>query len=281
MLERASTDVARSKIASLHAKDTILLVGGSPHPCSPELLVSLAHTHGLIIACDSALNICKEAGVVPDIAVGDFDSVDVEALEWARACSATFVTSHWHKDETDLGMALRLIHEARYGSASSASAISEEGLSSRYWIDTEDAAEGVEVTLTSCLGGRLDHQLAIVGKMLEFAHMRPRIVADQMSATLMHACYRSQVTTGLSDQYKTASALALTTRTKLSLRGFEWDLDKQEFTLLDMGKLAGTSNIIKEPAAEVRVHSGALIFIVNHLMEMDKLADVLGDKFAS
>lgn len=228
---------------------TILLVAGSPQRVSETLLQQLAEEHDLIIACDSALNVCASAQVTPDIAVGDFDSVDQAVLESFLSSSTEVITSHWHKDATDIGMAFELINE-------------------RY------AHMPVTVTLTSCTGGRLDHQLALIGKMVEFAHLHPAVQEDYMSAYILHADYRSSYKVPYQHQFKTASAIAVTAHAELSLSGFEWDLDRATFTLLDQGDLAGTSNIIKEKEAFVEVHQGALIFIVNELREDKKLKDL-------
>lgn len=257
-----------------HSK--ILVVGGSPAPCTPDLLTSLASAHSLIIACDSALDICHEAQVVPQVAVGDFDSVSQPTLSWVCQKGVQVISSHWHKDETDLGMALRMIHESLYGSAPRdvLEDLSEQHISSRFWVPHKALVPGIEVTLTSCSGGRLDHQLAIIGKLVEYAHLFPQVVENTMHAALMHARYRHRLTTKLEDQYKTASPIALTPQATLSLTGFEWELKHQSFTLLDMGDLAGTSNIITAPQAVVEVHEGALVFMVNNMIEMDKLNDL-------
>ena len=59
-----------------------------------------------MLACDAGCGICMQAGVRIDLVVGDFDSVTDEALDYARACGAEFLTFPADKDETDLELAL-------------------------------------------------------------------------------------------------------------------------------------------------------------------------------
>ncbi len=66
------------------------------------------HPADVAIAVDSGLCFFKEAGILPDIAVGDFDSVDQETLSFFEAQPGIFwIRLIPEKDDTDTEAAVR------------------------------------------------------------------------------------------------------------------------------------------------------------------------------
>lgn len=61
----------------------------------------------MCIAADYGTDHAKHLGIVPDLVVGDLDSVSPEALAWAEGLGATIERHPGDKDETDLELALR------------------------------------------------------------------------------------------------------------------------------------------------------------------------------
>ena len=60
-----------------------------------------------VVCADAGMKFCHEAGIIPDLILGDFDSVDQESYEYFKAvCSERMERFPSHKDETDTELAL-------------------------------------------------------------------------------------------------------------------------------------------------------------------------------
>lgn len=111
---------------------TVLVLAGGETP-TPHVLAALPPA-AMCIAADSGLDHARAAGLVPDLAVGDFDSVSPEALGWAREQGIPLEQHPAAKNQTDLELAL----------------------------DHAVAAGADRVVLAAFGGGRFDHLMANV-----------------------------------------------------------------------------------------------------------------------
>lgn len=92
------------EIDSITAQE-ILFVAGGRAP-SREFFLNVAG--GRKIFCiDKGIEVCKACGVVPSFLIGDFDSADSSAVEWARAKNIPVEKYPADKDFTDTQLALR------------------------------------------------------------------------------------------------------------------------------------------------------------------------------
>ena len=90
-----------------------LVVAGSPEPSSPELVARLADEADYVVVADGGADVCRAAGVAPDVLCGDGDSASPEASAWARAAARSCVGFPTEKYATDLALALDCArHEA-------------------------------------------------------------------------------------------------------------------------------------------------------------------------
>ena len=87
-------------------KDAALIVGGCPAPGAGSFYVSLIREARLVVAADAGLEVCISAGRMPDLCVGDFDSVSAESLRVAEARGVTVERHPSEKDASDLDLAL-------------------------------------------------------------------------------------------------------------------------------------------------------------------------------
>lgn len=62
----------------------------------------------LIIAADGGSHHCKSLGIIPDVIIGDLDSLDNDAVNSYRNTSVEIIEHPTHKDQTDLELALSL-----------------------------------------------------------------------------------------------------------------------------------------------------------------------------
>jgi len=114
------------------AHRALLVIGGAGP--APGVLAAMAREAQRIVAADSGLDLCLTAGIVPDLVVGDMDSLSDPRLLDAYPPERVlrFPTD---KDETDTEIGMRLLRERGYQS----------------------------ISIAGGGGGRLDHLMAIMG----------------------------------------------------------------------------------------------------------------------
>lgn len=110
--------------------DTVLILAGG---MKPTIHVQRAlPPAAMCIAADSGTDHARAIGRVPDVVVGDLDSVSDDGLEWATEHGATVERHPSDKDETDLEIALQVAV----------------------------ASEPHRIVVSGIGGGRIDHLLA-------------------------------------------------------------------------------------------------------------------------
>ena len=114
----------------------VLVVSGSPCGVSAGLLRDLAARSERVVAVDSGVRWVLDAGLVPDLLIGDMDSAPADLLARCDGLGVPRVqVDPVEKDETDLELALAHVR-----------------------------GEGARrVAATNTLGGRIDHELAAMG----------------------------------------------------------------------------------------------------------------------
>ncbi len=225
--ERPLADVPRDA-APLRA----LVVAGSPEPSAASLVARLAEEADYVVCADGGADVCRAAGVVPDVFCGDGDSASPEASAWAEGVCARHVGLPPEKYATDLALALGCArHEA------------------------SRRRRGLAVTLTCASGGRPDHALAVVGQLALADAASARLVEDGFEMRVVSADHESVWELGAEAQGRTFSAVAVAPGTRVDERGMRWELDDHPLELL--GDL-GISNVIVAPDARIVCRSGAV-----------------------
>ncbi|MHC1721268.1 MAG: thiamine diphosphokinase [Clostridiaceae bacterium] len=85
---------------------TVILSGGKAP--SLKLLESELRDASNLIGVDSGGNFLRESGIVPDYLVGDFDSIEIESLEYFKDTKCRILEYPKDKDFTDTELALEL-----------------------------------------------------------------------------------------------------------------------------------------------------------------------------
>ncbi len=183
------------------------------------------------IASDSGMEFFRRAGMMPDIIIGDFDSVKTETLEYFKE----YGNIEWKKlnpmkDDTDTEAAIRLAIEM--------------------------GAESI--TLLGATGSRIDHMLAnieLLGIGLE----------ENISITMLDRHNRirmidSGITIKKDEQYgRFVSLIPYSMRVEnVCLRGFKYPLDN--YCMRKFNSL-GISNEITEAEAHICFTDGILLVI--------------------
>ncbi len=187
-------------------------------PCGIEYK---EHVTGLVIAADGGLDNALSAGIIPDIAAGDFDSAKANVPSGVEC-----VRVKPEKDDTDTILA--------------ADIASERGCK--------------ELRFFCALGGRYDHSFANI-QMLYGLHRRgitARIYGNK--AVLYFLSDRAVI-----ERYKGyLSVFSYTGNAVVSLRGVKYPLERGE---LNSGYPLGVSNEITADSAEITVHSGTVLIV--------------------
>lgn len=210
-----------------------LVVAGSPEPSSPELVAALAAEADYVVCADGGADLCRAAGVTPDVFCGDDDSASPAAAAWAEASAARHVGFPADKYATDLSLALDC---ARHEATRRACALS--------------------VTLTCASGGRPDHALAVVGQLVNAGAARARLVEDAFEMRVVSAEHERLWDLGPEAVGRTFSAVAVAPGTRIDETGMRWELDDKPMELL--GDL-GISNVVTSPDARVSCRAGAVV----------------------
>lgn len=184
-----------------------------------------------IIAADGGLALCFAAGRLPDVVVGDMDSVDGGGLASARREGVLVELHPVDKDRSDLDIALA---RARHTGASS-------------------------VRFTAAFSGRLDHTLAALGTLLSAADLSGRIEEPFLDGYALDARF-SATRTFPADAGRSLSVFALDPSTTVSISGVRFPLEGERIPVLSS---LGLSNVALGGDVSVTVHSGSLVLLIN------------------
>lgn len=203
----------------------LLLTGGDP--IDPALAAVLP-SEAFVIAADSGVEQALALGRRVDLAVGDFDSVDRDALEAVAAAGAQVERHPEAKDETDLELGL--------------AAAASRG--------------AVRVVVAGGHGGRVDHFLAnaLLLASPRFAHMRVEAYVGPSRIAVV----RDGVTLvgGVGDL---VSLLAVGGAAEgVRTTGLRYPLRRER---LDVGSTRGVSNVFDDASATVELDGGTLLAV--------------------
>jgi thiamine pyrophosphokinase len=204
-----------------------LLVCAAPVRGTGGLLPSLAAGHDLVVAVDGGGSLCLAAGVIPDVVLGDFDSLPAEDLKRLRELGSTIKRFPADKDATDLELA---IAEVRGRGATT-------------------------TTLTAAASGRADHTLAVLGVMSSAADLRTHLVEPDLDVWAVSPLGRHSLE--LTGPGATISLLAFGQPAVVSARGVVWELDS--VTLEPDSSLGLSNRIGAEGGARVSVSEGVVL----------------------
>jgi len=224
---------AKEDSLSTHSQspiDLAIVVTGGDAP-TPDVLKRLpASENFVVIGADSGVGHALSLGLVVDIAVGDFDSIDPELLTEIERGGVDVRRHPVDKDATDLELAL-------------------------------DVALGLGVERVVVIGGhggRLDH---LLGNAMVLAHARYAGVrlSALMGSALVTVVHPGTVHELVGVPGDDISILAVHGPAhEVHIDGLQWSLTG---ATLKPGSTLGVSNRFVDPTARVSVGSGTLLII--------------------
>ena len=205
----------------------VLIIGGGELKAT-EHLKELASQAKLVIAADSGLQHAKSLEVIPDVLVGDFDSISKEALEHYP----TIAREKYSSEKNDLDLELA--------------------------IDLAIAKGAKKLILLGALGSRLDQSLAAI-------FIAARLKSEGLSVSL-HSEKQDVYPLAAKEEIKldvplatTFSLLSLERTSKVSIFNAKYPLDNH---LLDFGFGLGVSNEVTSLPLIVQVNHGLVLCVL-------------------
>jgi thiamine pyrophosphokinase len=183
---------------------------------------------------DFALTVAVDAGaewfriydITPTLAVGDFDSISTDTLVWLKNAGVTLVQASSDKDVSDLNLALQECEQRDITSA----------------------------LILGAMGGRLDHQLAVLGALTISTIPELRLASLEQSVQLL----RAGQTAAITESGTTFSVITPETAT-VSVADARWPLDHAELNALSSH---GLSNESSSNVTRITVHTGTALLII-------------------
>ena len=205
-----------------------LIVAAAPQEGTVALLDALATDADITIAADGGAAVYAAAGIVPDVIVGDLDSLDPTVREELIDGGASVRAYPTDKDVTDLDLALA---EASLRGAT-------------------------DVAVTAAFGARLDHTLAAIGSLARRADLRPRIHEPGSHGWILAPEGRASVA------FDTAgtvfSIVSLGGPATISATGVRWPLESAVLPPLSSWAI---SNVAERAGAAIVVSAGTVLVL--------------------
>jgi thiamine pyrophosphokinase len=191
-----------------------------------------------VIAANGGARYCLVSGILPDVVIGDFDSLGDGELSRLKTSGAKLIRYPMDKNETDLELALT------------------------YAIDHGAS----EITLLGLLGGRWDMSFANIFLLASprFNDIRLRIIHGN---TLMHILRGGDTLELFGYPGDIVSVIPLSAETSgITYTGLEWSLDDAS---IDLGSSRGVSNRMSSEKASICLKSGVLLISIIHQSTTD------------
>jgi len=209
-------------------KMKVLIVTGGEKP-EKGLLKERAFSSSIVIAADRGAQYCLRSGILPDLVVGDMDSLSAGVQDELISNNIEIRRFDCRKDMTDTQIA----------------------------VDAAIEKGADEIEILAGTGSRFDHSLANVH--LLFRAMKQGIKAKIITG--MHEIFLIERKAMIVNEAgAVVSFLPLGHYAKgITLKGFEYETDNID---MDISFPIGVSNVICSNSAEVIVSDGILIGII-------------------
>ena len=183
-----------------------------------------------IICLDGGLKHADNAGIMPNVIVGDFDSVDMALVEKYREKGAEVHSFPVRKDFTDMEIGINIAAEKNIG----------------------------ELVLLGALGGRTDHALGNIFNMQQALNkgIEISIIDENQHIFLLSKEKKFRYKKGM-----IISLIPITGKVEgVKTANLSYPLNDET---LYSGYSRGVSNIFDEDEAQISISSGILLVIVN------------------
>lgn len=185
-----------------------------------------------IIAVDGGANNIRKVNLIPDIIIGDLDSITKENENYYRDKNVKFIKHPIEKDQTDSEIAVDFCKDYNFK----------------------------EIFFAAALGGRIDQQIANIN-LLEYVDglkLKAKIISKNLEIALIPGTKvfknKKNYRLSLIPQSKVVE--------KVRISGCKYNLDSKD---IYRAQTRGISNKIENNRAQVDFESGLLIYILQKL----------------
>lgn len=188
----------------------------------------------ILICADGGGNLALVSGRIPDVIVGDLDSLTEDNLEKCQNCNTKIKKYPCQKNETDLELALEYAQK---------------------YLESYGQPED-EIILLGAGGKRLDHLLGNIALMIAYAEVGRRIIMKDKSSQAYVILPGREKLKGSKGQE--ISLLALSEEAVVTSKGLFYEMDR---LILPQKSPRGISNIFTGSEAELVIHQGIVLAV--------------------
>lgn len=210
-------------------KKCIILANGKP-PKKSIITFFLKRGHNKLICADGGANLALKMKLVPEVIIGDLDSISSEALKEFKSVSKIIRLKR--QNDTDVEKCLKYAIRNKF----------EEAL------------------LVGATGNRLDHTFCNLGIVLKFY---PQIKISLIAENSFLKAYTGKVELKTYPG-ETISLYGISNKTKITSKGLKYELRN---VLLPFGVKESTSNIAKKNLLKLKISNG-MVFIIRDVNMM-------------
>ena len=179
-----------------------------------------------IICADGGAEHARKMDIMPNLVLGDFDSLSKETLEYYRNLNVEIIEADIRKDDTDTQLAINYAIEKKAD----------------------------KVGLFACTGSRLDHTLGNINNLFKLKQNNIKASVIDDNNEIQIAEKKTKIEGSVGD---TISLVSLSEVTKgITLTGFEYPLESYD---LKRGNSIGISNVLSSKDASVEIEDGDLL----------------------
>ena len=183
-----------------------------------------------ILSADGGTDYCFKAGLIPNVVIGDLDSISEESLKKIKEENIPIVKFPTKKDKTDSELSIDYLVEM--------------GI--------------MDITLVGAIGSRMDHTLAnifLLNKMIEKG-IKMKIIDNYNIIYLVD----DELIIPNSEGSFVSIIPVDSSGIVVSLKGFEYELDKVK---IEFSSTHGISNRVTELEGYIKVHKGKCYVIIS------------------
>lgn len=194
-----------------------------------DILKGIGQEYDFILAADGGTNHCIEASILPDIIIGDLDSISDEILDISRKNNIPIEKFPAKKDSTDTELAIDYLIDRGYK----------------------------DISLMGVIGSRMDHTLGnilLLNKLKE-NKVKGKIINDKNTIYLVE----DEITLEKEEDSFVSIIPITNPGINISLKGFEYELKRRDVSFASTFCI---SNKIIKDRGMIKIHRGeALVFI--------------------
>jgi thiamine pyrophosphokinase len=209
----------------------------------PQSVRAMLQPEDWLIAADGGALHCLALNIHPDVVIGDFDSLEQQALVTLRQAGSRLIPHDRHKDQTDLELAL---------------------------LHAQTRAPK-EILILGAIGKRWDQTLAnlLLPALSELTHVRIWFMDGHQKATVLHPGESIKIEAQPGD---VVSLIPIRGPAHgVSTKGLEYPLEGET---LEFGSTRGISNTMLEHSASVTIESGVLVLFLSRSMDDRPIKEV-------